>query len=102
MENVTFKTRNARKEFESRGYYLKKNKDSECLILRKGREEAQICINKRGLLNVEVKKEVLIDVENVKIYVPRNKKNTIILEMQGKYVDKCRCEIPPKSNRIFW
>ncbi|MCI8470292.1 MAG: hypothetical protein HFJ35_02175 [Clostridia bacterium] len=101
MENVTFKTRNARKEFESRGYYLKKNKDSECLILRKGREEAQICINKRGLLNVKVKKEVLTDVENVKIYVPRNK-NTIMLEMQGKYVDKCRCEIPPKSNRIFW
>ncbi len=101
MKNVTFKTKNARKEFESRGYYLKKNKDSECLILRKGREEAQICINKRGLLNVKVKKEVLIDVENVKIYVSHNK-DTIILEMQGKYVDKCRCEIPQKSNRIFW
>ena len=96
MKNVTFKTKNARKEFESRGYYLKKNKDSECLILRKGREEAQICINKRGLLNVKVKKEVLIDVENVKIYVSHNK-DTIILEMQGKYVDKCRCEIPQKS-----
>ena len=101
MKNVTFKTKNARKEFESRGYYLKKNKDSECLILRKGREEAQICINKRGLLNVKVKKEVLIDVENVKIYVSHNK-DTIILEMQEKYVDKCRCEIPQKSNRIFW
>ena len=99
MKNLTFKNR---EELEARGYSIKENSDaSVCQILKEGEEEAKILINEEGVLELQVQGKRLKDLLWIEVHTPRNPL-TVLLEMEGKYVDKRWCEIPPRGNLIFW